>query len=210
MRFFAVAAQSDTPESARARMAEANQASQLYPAELMDLILQEVQRALAGVRNRTDYPVTDLEVRESSLRRQVAQLRRHILAGSEEASALMQEIFASIQELQSETTMIANMDTIDATWAALGDMADSFGVWGEADERLRELQGQAFTWKLRWNHIYRDWTRVAAASGPDAERQKRESSSASTRCARTRRWPSSSVARRAPCKTQGSARSSPS
>ena len=84
----------------------------------------------------------------------------------------MQEIVASIQDLQSETVMIANMDTIDATWAALGDMADSFGVWGDADEKLRQLQGEAVHSEGGWNLLYREWTSIAGATGPDAEKRK--------------------------------------
>ena len=172
MKFFAAAAYSDTPDSGRERLDQANQASQLYPTEMMELILQEVSKALSSVRNKTEYTVVDMQVREAQLRRKVAQLRQQILAGSPEASALMQEIFASIQDLQSETVMIANMDTIDATWAALGDMADSFGVWGDADEKLRQLQGEAVHWKVRWNLLYREWTSIAGATGPDAEKRK--------------------------------------
>ncbi len=78
MKFFDAVAQSDTPDSGRERLADANQASQLYPAEMMELILQEVQEALNGVRNKAGYPVVDLHIREARLRTQVAQLRQQI------------------------------------------------------------------------------------------------------------------------------------
>ena len=46
MKFFAAAADWDTPDMRRERLDQANQASQLYPTEMMELILQEVSKAL--------------------------------------------------------------------------------------------------------------------------------------------------------------------
>lgn len=172
MAFFGAAARSDIPDSGRAKLAEANQASQLYPVEMMELVLQEVESTLAGVRSESTYDVESKQLQEKILRVDLARLRQLILARSPDAGQVMESVFAQINDLQNESVMIADMDGIDRTWSALGDMADSFGVWGDADERLRVLQREARDWKSRWNAIYQDWQGVTTTCGPDIEQQK--------------------------------------
>ncbi len=173
MKFFAAAALSDMPDSARAKLAEAQQASQLFPAEMMELILKEVQKGLSGIGSDWRHQVGDLNEKEQELRARVAELRQLILAGSPEAGQVMQALLSEIQSLQTETVMIANMDMIDQTWEALGSAADSFGVWGEADDQLRKLKRDSLDWWHKWHVIHVAWKQAEKSGSAEDKKDVR-------------------------------------
>lgn len=171
--YLSAAASSDLPDTARQQLDEAERQSQLYPTAMMELILQEVQAAIAGVHNRASYGADEMRTREEQLRTQIADLRQAILARSPDVRTRIQQILSDVQDLQTETSMVANMDGLDEAWRQMGDLADSFGVWGEADRRLRALQAEAVTWKAGWTEIYRAWIAAtrSSPSNPAAKRQ---------------------------------------
>ncbi len=168
--FVNAAASCELPDAARTQLAQANAQLRQTPAEMMDLVLTEVQESLTNVKDKTKSDATDAANREAKLRIEVAKLQQALLAGSPEANTLLTSIWAQIQDLQTESTMIANIDGLDQAWAAMGDIADSFGVWGEADHKLRVMQTETLEWKGKWDAVRLDW-RSATAANDEAKKQ---------------------------------------
>ncbi len=165
--YIGAAAASDLPEAARTQLAQASQLYATYPAEMMEGVLQQLQDAIISIRNRDTYGRQGLYERESQLRRRLIELRQALLARSTDAATLMQAIWADIQDLQTEVTMSVTMDGLDQAFTAMGELADSFGVWFDADTRLRNLRTEAATWRGRFATIRDEWIALTNTSDPD-------------------------------------------
>ncbi len=156
------AASSELPDAARGQLVAARAQMQSAPADMMDLVLGEIQQSLSGVQDKTKSDQAGAVDREAKLRVDIAKLRQALLAQSPEAKTLMTSIWAQIQDLQTETTMITNIDGLDQAWVAMGDLASSFGVWGDNEKRLRLLQDEVIKFKEQWDQIHNDWKAAGA------------------------------------------------
>ena len=166
------AASSDLPDAARAQLEQAKSQAAIIPAEMMDLVLGQIQTMIAGVKGK-DYDTTEMSHKQDKLRIGVAKLRQALLARSPEAKTLMTSLWTEIEDLQTSGTIISNMDGLDQAWSAMDDLADSFGVWGDADKKLRDLCAEAKLWKTKWNTIRVDWnSALNDPAGPNESKKK--------------------------------------
>ena len=155
-------------ETARERLAAADQAMRLYPIELMEGILQGAQKTidtalkakrsyLGGAEAHASYDVGGLQKREQELRVKVAEVKTLILNNPVEGMARLEALFKEVQELQVETDMVGNMDALDGAFQALKD-ADGFWAFVVGDSGdLHELRMEAARYTGAWEVIWSAW-----------------------------------------------------
>jgi hypothetical protein len=170
-KYVGTAAASGMPSIAEGRLAQAKSERSVYKVEMMDLILQEVEATLRDVKPKgTLGPQAEADLRlETELRGDVARVRMLILSSDPAAGAELDKLWSKVQNVQTDATLLSNMDSLDHAWREMDSMADRFGVWGSFDTDLRELQKESIEHRGEWNAIYGSWVAVRYVMTPDGE-----------------------------------------
>ncbi|HTM19040.1 MAG TPA: hypothetical protein VL172_00975 [Kofleriaceae bacterium] len=174
-QFVGAAACSDMVQLAKQRLAQATQSVDLYTLDVIDLILAEILATLRSVKLGGPWGAQayDDEVIQKHLREEIAQIRTMMINSDPRAADALKALWARVQDIQVDTTLLANMDSLHEAWKQMDDMADRFGVWGSLDDDLRGLQGEATNFSAQWQAIYADWTPIRDQTGEAAEAAKK-------------------------------------
>lgn len=173
------AAMSDLAATAGQRLAQAEQRSKLFPAEMMEAVLEQLRPAIqtamiektgqSGVSETKGgyaparYGADVLAEREAHLRYALARVREVLLADPEKAKAELDRIVKELADLSTAVTFVSNMDNCEAAWEALRENLTTLGELGpnstlEADmEAVNDFHGQ-------WKQLYGRW---AGAKTPE-------------------------------------------
>ena len=171
-----VAVWSDQAAIARGKLEQADARSTMYPLDLMDHILAEVQQSLSDVQAGGNHggDARRLQGRQEELRRRAAEVRARIIADPTSLGRELQTLQAEVADLQTETSIVANMDAIDSAFAVLDD---TNGFWATVtfyDDDLDALKTEGQGYHRRWRTIYQQWQNgehAEARAGLDALRQ---------------------------------------
>jgi len=181
------AASSDLAATAKQRLAQAEQRSKLFPAEMMEAVLEQLRPAIqtamiektgkSGVSETKGsyaperYGADVLAAREAKLRHSLARVREVLLADPEKAKAELDRILKELSDLSTSVTFVSNMDNCEAAWQALYENLTTLGNLGpnstlEADmDAVTEFHGQ-------WRRMYDRW--VSAKTPEEKEAVEKE------------------------------------
>ncbi len=167
-----VARFSDHVGTAQALLAEADQRSVNYPLDLMEYILREVQQSLADLAAQGGDEF--LDGRQVELRRRVVELRARIAADPASVGDELKALQAEIADLQEETGIVANMDSIDSAMQVLGDTNGFWATVTFQDDNLEQLESEGKTYYARWQAIYTRYKQGKTQQARDDMRALRE------------------------------------
>ncbi len=151
------------------KLEHANQQSEQFPVIVIELLLAEIRYILDAAReNKRDdrrlnderYGIASLQSREARLRERLIVVRDILLqdpgAAQQELSAIQEEL----ADLQTESSIVCNMDQMDAAWRALHDSLTGIGGFSGTNDEAREAQADVERIHRDWNdNIYLKWTR---------------------------------------------------
>jgi hypothetical protein len=142
MEYVEAAAMSGLVESARSKLAVAEQKSRQFPADLMEMVLDAVRPNIesakrektvvgdvpAGNIDPERYGSGDLATRENELRFALTKVRELLLQNPEQAKAELDRLLKEITSLSTEVTLVSNLDSCDAAWMALYQSLSTVGA----------------------------------------------------------------------------------
>lgn len=189
---------SDLAATAKAKLADAEQRSKMFPADIMDAVLAQLRPAIQmamiektgksgisdvkGNRVPERYGAGELEEREAKLRYALARVREVLLAEPDKAKAELDRILKEVTDLSTEVTFVSNMDNCEAAWQSLHDNLTTVGelramaneTWGDLDanDLLRHDQRALTRMHAQWQEIYLRWK--AAATPKEKEKIEAE------------------------------------
>jgi hypothetical protein len=164
--YLQVACMSDMASSARDKLAYADEQSKLFPVTLAELLLAEVRKALhtqGGSKYKTvttdarhDEATDKVEhdKREAKLREGLARIREKMLQNPESAKAELQGLIKELSDLQTEVSMVADMDQMETAWQALYDDLSVVGVITGANSDDSDAMSAVVKLKSQWSAVY--------------------------------------------------------
>ncbi len=157
--YFDAAKTSHLVETASQRLNTADQQSQMYPIDLMEAILRQVQSSMAPIEESRHwgYQANLREQRAVGFRERLAVLRSQLLADPASAGESLRELHEEITALQTEAEMFATMDALNQAFTILDD---TNGFWATVSFQrgdLNELEAEGRRWHRRWQAIWHMW-----------------------------------------------------
>ncbi len=148
--YLRVASLSEQAVAGQEALAAANDQSKLFPALVMEQVLAEVRKVLhreegknwdvdtsADHDERTD--LKEHQDREAKLRLRLARVRDELLQNQEGAAKDLQQLQQDLADLQTEVSLVYDMDAIEAAWQALYNDLSAVGVISGANTDDTEL-----------------------------------------------------------------------
>jgi hypothetical protein len=138
-QYLEVACLSEMASSARDKLAYADEQSKLFPVTLAELLLAEVREALHTQGGSKDKILSDAahdaltdkdehDQREAKLRAGLARVREKLLQNPESAKADLKALIQELSDLQTEVSMVADIDQMATAWKALYEDLSVVGV----------------------------------------------------------------------------------
>ena len=170
------AAVSDLGATARAKLAAAEQRSRTFPADLMEALLETLRPVIQsakinktrldghdGEQNDARYGAGAMATKELELRLGLAKVRDLLMVHPEKAKPELDRLLHEVTTLATEVTLVANMDSCDAAWAALDKSLSKVGTavsWVSSDHGnapLKRNMAAVATMRQQWREIYDSW-----------------------------------------------------
>lgn len=187
---------SDLAATAKAKLAHAEMRSKMFPAEMMEAVLEQLRPAIqtamiektgkSGVSDTEGasaperYGAGKLAQREAELRFALARVREVLLMEPDKAKTELDRILKELTSLSTEVNFVSNMDNCEAAWQALQKNLTKVGeiraaanrLWGDVDanDLLRSDQRDVTRMHQQWQEIYLRWK----AAATQEEKQKIE------------------------------------
>lgn len=179
------AAQAHLLEICAQKLALASDRLQSLPFDIMEALLRQVEKTLGEVMKHKDsaqYDPTTLEKKKNELRDKVAKKRVEVLNNPTLIQGIIDELFAEVGDLKTETSMVANMDQLDEFIRQLADKkwqdywtgygGDPYSFGGHEDPMFMKMNaGRVKMQALRakWTPIYAKWKTGNEASKKEAK-----------------------------------------
>lgn len=192
--YLEAASLSDLGVTARAKLAAAEQRSRAFPADLMEALLDTFRPVIHSARIKktksegtvggwddSRYGAGDMAKKEMALRQALARVRDLLMEHPEKAKGELDRLLEEVKTLSTEVTLVSNMDSCDAAWAALDASLSKVGAavsWVTSKHGNAPIKGdRSAVAKMRdeWKTIYGKWK---AAKNPE-EKQEAEAELAS-------------------------------
>ena len=162
--FVAAAELSHLPGVGRQTYEEARARAALLPIEIAEIMIGNVMEIVHdATKNKVGdywkpqhdaYEVPRMSADEIELRTQLGALRTKILNEPAAAAEVIAEVLERVSKLHTEAFLVANMDHLDAAWAALSD-ADGIWAWVvNDDEELAALRKEGEGYWAEWKTIH--------------------------------------------------------
>lgn len=174
--YIEAAAISDLGASARTKLAAAEQKSRMFPAELMEALLDTFRPVIhsakikktklegrAGDWDDARYSAGAMEKKELELRQGLAKVRDLLMEHPEKAKPELDRLLKEVTTLSTEVTLVSNMDSCDAAWSALDASLSKVGTavsWvtsNHGNAPIKRDMAAVATMRLQWRAIYDKW-----------------------------------------------------
>jgi hypothetical protein len=123
--------QTHLTETARATFGALTPRLQSLPFDLMESMLRGVERSLVEINKHDSskiYHPEELAKRKDALRRKISMKREELLKDPSKIAPILEELFDEVGDLQTETTMVAQMDQLDESMRFMTDKS----IWDYA------------------------------------------------------------------------------
>jgi hypothetical protein len=164
MKYADIALVSKLPGTAKQLLAETEERAGALPITFLEGTLAAIQRSLdearAAKHSKTEhasYDVNGMQRREQDLKKRLTALRVQVKTDPAGAAKQLQEISKLVQELQIETELVANMDSIDAAWKALDDGISFWWTGLYTQYKAGKLKDRGDALHARWKKIFSEW-----------------------------------------------------
>ena len=174
MGYADVALLSELPGTASPKLAAAEAEAGLLPVTFLEGTLETIQRTIDDARDakhdaaeHASYGVDDMRARQQALKVRLAALRMRIKTDPEGATRELGDIGKLTDELQQESEIVGNLDSIDSAWSALNDGVSWFWSFPTTYAKAQNLKAQGDGYHARWKKIFTGWK----IKDPDKQKQ---------------------------------------
>ncbi|MDZ4800013.1 MAG: DUF4157 domain-containing protein [Bryobacteraceae bacterium] len=173
------AAVCELPETAFARLGEAENASRNYPIEIMEGILAYVRDMLAarakdGAPSKDSYGVGKLEETEKNLRERLFAMRELLVRDPAKVQKLFEEIQGQVSDLGDMTSMATTMEALETQWNFLLTHQGIVGDFTTKNAQYDKAMEAISSWKLSFYSIYLGYQSEHASRREEARGQLAE------------------------------------
>lgn len=164
-QYLEVACLSDQARAGQDKLAFANEQSKLFPVTLAELLLAEVRKALHtqhGDKTKGGFDAghdrlvgtDEHDKREAKLREGLARVREKLLQNPDSAKGDLQALIKELSNLQTEVSMVADMDQMDVAWRALYDDLSVVGEITGTNSDDSDAMAAVLQLRSEWLDVY--------------------------------------------------------